>query len=150
MKHKTVICAIAAIAVMTSVSCDSYKDTDTPKDLVEVDKDLSGVWQLTEVKRNDIDISSSMDFTQFRLHLEKNGRYSLENRLPFPVRENGFWEVDNPEFPFQLTFTEDDVEGDPVDVEIRYPIVDGERQLCITHSPGCDINSYEYTFKKSN
>lgn len=141
---------MAATALLTAVSCDSYKDSENPDKLVEADKNLSGVWQLTGVKRNDIDISTVMDFTSFRLHLEESGRYSLENRLPFPVSEAGFWEVDNPEYPFQLTFTEDGVAGEAEEVEIRYPIVDGKRQLCITHSPGCELNSYEYTFVKTN
>lgn len=150
MNYKIKMYAIAAIGVMTAVSCDSYNDSETPDKFVEADKNLSGTWQLTGVKRNDIDISSSMEFTKFKLHLEEGGRYSLENRLPFPVREDGSWKVDNPEYPFQLTFTEDNTAGESEEVEIRYPIVDGRRQLCITHTPGCEYNSYEYTFVKIN
>ena len=72
-----------------ATSCDSYKDTDTPDSFVEPDKNLSGVWQLSKVKRNNIDITSSMDFSQFRLYLNSDYRYELENRLPFPVETDG-------------------------------------------------------------
>ena len=150
MKYKMKVYALAAMTALLAVSCDSYKDPENPDKLVEADKNVSGTWQLTKVKRNSVDISEQMDFTKFKLHLEESGRYSLENRLPFPVSTDGFWEVDDPTSPFSLSFNEDDVLGDPVTVEISYPIVDGRRQLTITHSPGCNLNSYEYVFVKSN
>lgn len=150
MNNKIKTYAIAAIAAMTVVSCDSYKDSENPDKIVEVDKNLSGTWQLQNVKRNGIDISTAMDFSKFKLHLEESGRYMLENRLPFPVSEDGTWSVDDPAHPFSLSFAEDNVAGESVDVDIQYPIVEGERQLSITHSPGCEINSYEYVFVKVN
>lgn len=132
-----------------ATSCDSYKDTDTPDSFVEPDKNLSGVWQLSKVKRNNIDITSSMDFSQFRLYLNSDYRYELENRLPFPVETDGTWDVDDITHPFQLTFCEDDA-AIGVDVAIQCPIVKGQRQLAITHSPGCESNKYEYIFVKAN
>jgi len=150
MKYKIKTYALAAVTALMAVSCDSYKDPDNPDKLVEADKDLAATWQLYKVKRNGIDISTSMNFTRFKLHLEEGGRYTLENRLPFPVSGNGYWEVDDPTHPFRLTFTEEDASGEPEIVEISYPIVKGNRQLSIIHSPGCETNSYEYVFMKSN
>ncbi len=150
MKYKFKMCALAVFAALMAVSCDSYKDSDTPGKFVEADKNLAGVWQLAEVTRNGVEITEQMNCGQFKLHLNESGRYTLENRLPFPVAHDGFWEVDDAAHPFQITFAEDDVIGDPVAVNIFYPIVDGKRQLSITHSPGCDANKYIYVFVESN
>lgn len=150
MKYMYKMCVLAVFAALSAVSCDSYKDTDNPGKIVEADKNLAGVWQLAGVTRNGVEITDQMNCGQFKLHLEKSGRYTLENRLPFPVAHDGFWEVDDPAHPFQLTFTEDDVIGDPESVEILYPIVDGKRRLTISHSPGCDANNYIYVFVQSN
>ncbi len=150
MKYKLKTYALAAVAALMAVSCDSYKDPENPDTIVEADKNLSGTWQLKIVKRNGIDISTAMDFSKFKLHLEETGRYELENRLPFPVTGDGTWTVDDPAHPFSLSFAEDNVAGESVEVDIQYPIVEGERQLSITHSPGCEINSYEYVFVKVN
>lgn len=142
-------CAMAALAGVMAVSCDSYKDNETPDSFVEVDKDLSGSWQLSVVKRNGVDISTAMDFSKFHLVLNADGSYKLENRLPFPVTHNGLWAVDDPAHPFALIFTEDGALGD-VDVTINFPNDKGVRQLSVTHSPGCGSNKYEYLFVKSN
>ncbi len=88
-------------------------------------------------------------FFQIRLRLNPDGSYSLENRLPFPVRHSGLWSVDDPAHPFMLSFTEDGAIG-AMEVGIQYPIVNGMRQLSITHSPGCGSNKYEYLFVKAN
>lgn len=74
---------MAALMGFAATSCDSYKDNETPDKFVEADKDLSGVWSLTKVMRNNVDITSTMDFSKFRLRLNPDGSYSLENRLPF-------------------------------------------------------------------
>lgn len=142
-------CAAALLLGAAVTSCDSYKDNETPDEFVEVDKQLDGVWQLTAVERNGVDITEAMDFSQFRLHLNSDGSYELENRLPFPVRHNGVWSVDDPAHPFVLSFTENNSLGS-VEVGIQYPIFEGQRRLSITHSPGCGTNSYEYLFVKSN
>lgn len=140
---------MAAVIGLTATSCDSYKDNETPDKFVEADKDLSGSWALVKVMRNNVDITSTMDFPRFRMHLNHDGSYRLENRLPFPVRHDGLWAVDDPAHPFLLSFTEDGAIG-AMEVGIQYPIVEGARQLSITHSPGCASNKYEYLFVKAN
>ncbi|MCS2304129.1 DUF5004 domain-containing protein [Bacteroides ovatus] len=32
--------------------------------------------------------------------------------------------------------------------DILFPITNGERNIVITHSPGCGSNTYTYVFKK--
>lgn len=150
MKYKIKIYALALIASGLAVACDSYKDVDGTRSYEEIEKNLAGVWQLSEITRNGVEITNQMDCGQFKLHLEENGRYTLENRLPFPVSEDGVWKIDDPRHPFMISFKEDDVLGDPVEIEIQYPIVNGKRQLSITHSPGCESNNYIYVFVESN
>ncbi len=140
---------LVAMLMPVATSCDSYKDNETPDNFVEGEKDLSGVWQLSEVMRNNVDITTSMDFSKFRLHLNADGTYKLENRLPFPVVHGGLWTVDDPAHPFMLTFTEDGAVGS-VEVSIQFPIANGVRQLSITHSPGCESNKYKDLFVKAN
>ena len=142
-------CALTLLAGGMSVSCDSYRDDTPDSAFVEQDKNLDGVWQLSVVKRNGIDITSSMDFSRFRLHLNAEGTYTLQNRLPFPVAHDGRWSVDDPAHPFMLSFTEYD-DDLTENVGIQYPIVEGKRQLSITHYPGCHTNKYEYVFVKVN
>jgi hypothetical protein len=72
----------------------------------------------------------------------------LENRLPFPVTTDGVWKIDDPAYPFMITFTENGSEQ-AVEVGIQYPIADGARRLSITHSPGCSDNKYVYLFVKA-
>ena len=139
-------CLVAASAGLMATSCSDYKD-DTPDNFPEAEKNLSGVWKLSSVTRNTVDITEAMDFSQFRLHLNGNGSYSLENPMPFPVGNEGKWEVDDPQHPYTLYFTESDALG-KVEVEINYPIILGERKLSITHSPGCGSNSYVYLFER--
>jgi hypothetical protein len=139
---------MASILAMGVTACDSYKDNETPDTFVESNKDLSGVWQLESVTRNSVDISTLMNFSKFRLHLNADGSYTLENRLPFPVAENGVWKVDDPAYPFMITFTENGA-TQGTDVGIQYPISNGARRLSITHSPGCSDNKYVYLFVKA-
>lgn len=147
--YKFKVLGIAALMSLLATACDSYSDRDMPDTLSEKDKNLAGVWQLSQVKRNSIDITSTMDFGKFLLHLNPDNSYELEHRYPFPVSKDGTWTVDDPAHPFQLSFKEGDADR-PVDVAIQYPIVQGTRQLTITHSPGCYRNKYEYIFVKVN
>ena len=125
------------ISIMVSCSTiDAY-------DVEESVKDISGVWKLQLVSRNGIDITESMDFSQFTLNLNSDGTYTIDNYLPFVVKENGIWNTDNPTMPFQIVFKEES-KSEPVKVELNYPIVNGSRSLTIKLSPGCYSNTYVY------
>ena len=125
------------ISIMVSCSTiDAY-------DVEESVKDISGVWKLQLVSRNGIDITESMDFSQFALNLNSDGTYTIDNYLPFVVKENGIWNTDNPTMPFQILFKEES-KSEPVKVELNYPIVNGSRSLTIKLSPGCYSNTYVY------
>lgn len=127
-------------------ACDKYSATEAEV-FEEPQKDLSGVWVLEKVTRNGIEITHLMDFSRFRLDLKEDGSYVMENYLPFVVKENGQWRVDDPQYPFHLIFDEDGEESE-VDVEIKYMVVSGRRSLSIQLSPGCFVNSYTYMFNR--
>lgn len=64
-------------------ACNTFKDEITPDSYMEVPKQLDGKWQLKTVIRNGTDISEVMDFSQFRLIMNKDNTYNIENYLPF-------------------------------------------------------------------
>lgn len=135
---------ILAVAVS---SCDTFKDEITPEKYSEAVKSIDANWQLSAVSRNGIDITDMMDFTRFYIVLNKDNTYELKNYLPFIVKGNGSWSVDDPIYPFHISFKEDGTEKE-VKTLIGFRTVDGKRQMTITVSPGCPSNKYVYTFKQ--
>lgn len=137
---------IMALSLSGLAGCDSYSD-DTELITEESNKDLSGVWQLEQVTRNSVDITEEMDFSQFKLHLNSDQTYSIDNYLPFIVKNGGTWQVDDPQYPFHLIFQESGASSG-VSTEISYPVVDGKRKISLTLSPGHRSNTYKYVFAK--
>ena len=131
------------ISIMVSCSTNDVYDVE------ESVKDISGVWKLQSVSRNGVDITESMDFSQFALNLNSDGTYTIDNYLPFVVKENGVWSTDNPTMPFQILFKEES-KSEPVKVELNYPTVNGTRSLTIKLSPGCYSNAYVYQLKRTS
>ena len=134
------------LAVIIS-SCNSFKDEITPEKYSEVPKDIDGNWQLVSVLRNGTDITDYMDFKRFHVLLNKDNTYKLNNYLPFIVKNDGTWNVDDPIYPFHLILKEEGSEKE-VKTEIGFLTVDGQRRLTITLSPGCYSNKYVYTFEQ--
>ena len=142
MKHK-IIFAVIVLAGGIFASCSTFSDDTDPYGTVEGVKDLSGAWKIESVTRNNIDITGAVDFSQFTLHLLADGTYRIDNYLPFVVRQNGTWGIDDPQYPFNLSFKENG-QAENMTVELKYPISNGERKLFITLSPGCSSNKYVY------
>ena len=136
-----------ASAVILVSSCDTFKDEVTPEKYSEATKFIDGSWQLATVYRNGVDITKSMDFSRFRLVLNKDNTYEMKNYLPFIVKDNGAWSVDDPQYPFHLSFKEEGA-NEEVKTEIGFLTVDGKRRLTVKLSPGCHTNKYVYTFKQ--
>ena len=139
---------IGAFLTLTMISsCDTFEDEMTPDSYSETIKHVDGNRRLFTVSRNGIDITKYMDFSRFHIVLNKDNTYEIKNYLPFIVKGNGTWSVDDPQFPFHLIFREDGAD-ETVETEIGFLTVDGERQLTIKLSPGCHTNTYVYTFKQ--
>jgi hypothetical protein len=145
MKRKLLYVILGALAI---AGCSQFSDDSNPYDVTEAVKDVSGVWKLKSVTRNNIDITTDMDFSRFALHMGDDGRYHIENYLPFVVQKDGQWSTDNPHYPFRLSFLEDGA-ATSVDVDFRSPVVGGQRSLLITLSPGCASNVYTYTLERT-
>lgn len=131
------------IVVIMAASCKTEKVL--PKQ--EALKDISGDWQVIKASRNGTDLAGLVDFSQFRIQFA-DGNYKLISKLPFIVNQDGAFALDDPTYPFKITFTA--AGGTPVSTAFTYPIVNGKRQLTLTFSPGCANNSYVYVLQKNN
>lgn len=147
MKNRTKFAVFLGAFAFIFGSCNTFNDEVLPENYAETPKDISGEWELYEVSRNGVDITEKMDFSKFHLHLNSDNTYELENYLPFIVKQNGTWSVDDPLYPFHLSFKEGTNEHE-LQTEIQYVTRNGNRQLIITLSPGCHMNEYVYTFQK--
>ena len=112
-----------AIAVS---SCNTFKDEITPENYSEVAKNINANWQLSAVSRNGVDITDMMDFTRFHIVLNEDNTYKIENYLPFIVKGNGSWSVDDPIYPFHLFFKENGTEKE-IKTLIGFRTVNGKQ-----------------------
>lgn len=144
--HKMLRLLILAVP-FALLSCNTFTDNDDPYDVSEPLKDVSGTWKVMSVSRNNIDITSDMDFSQFAIHLEESGSYHIDNYLPFIVSKDGTWKVDDPRYPLKLIFTENG-QSDSTEIEINYPITNGKRSLTIEFSPVESCNMYKYSLSR--
>jgi hypothetical protein len=132
---------LVAVVAMFMASCKAERVLPVK----EAVKDISGSWQVISATRNGTDLTSLIDFTQFRLNF-KDGSYTMVNKLPFLVNNDGKFTLDDPEYPFKITFAA--TGGSPVSTAFNYPIINGKRQLSITFSPGCPNNTYVYVLQQ--
>jgi len=128
-------------------SCDKFeKQTDGPS--IEPVKDLAGSWKVVDIVRNNINITHLFDFSRFTLHLNVDNSYSIENFMPFMVKLDGTWSIDDPIRPYFFTIQENG--GEPITVSFSYPIVKGKRRMVMTmQNIGCETNKYVYSLEKS-
>jgi len=114
----------------------------------EAFKDITGSWQVIQLKRNGEDLSERMNLHDFRMDFKEDGTYSLAEKLPFLTQGTGNYELNDPQYPFSLILTSEQQESHTV--KFQFPVVDGRRQLSLTFSLGCTSNSYEYNFERVN
>jgi hypothetical protein len=124
-------------------ACKTNKDT-----LVEPMKDFTGAWTIEHVVRNEIDITQWLDVSQFKLTLNSDNTYTLENsNIPFVANTNGTWSVDDPEYPFHISFQPTDSTNAST-ADLLSPIEKGKRNIVVMFSPGCNANKYVYTLQR--
>jgi hypothetical protein len=139
--HSQLLLIMAVMLIASSCKTESVLPQK------EALKDIAGNWQVIKATRNGTDLTGMVDFSQFRLNFA-NGNYTLENKLPFLVNQNGSFSLDDPQYPFQITFTATGAQ--PVSTIFTYPVLNGKRQLSLTFSPGCANNSYVYVLQQVN
>src|SRR5882672_10101893 len=91
---------LMAIMAILMASCKAEKVLPVN----EAVKDISGSWQVVRATRNGTDLTTIIDFSQFRINF-KDGGYSMVNKLPFLVNDDGKFSLDDPQYPFKITFT---------------------------------------------
>ncbi|MCC8425812.1 DUF5004 domain-containing protein [Mucilaginibacter sp. UR6-11] len=138
---------LSLLLIMAVVLLASACKTEKVLPQKEALKDISGNWQVIKATRNGTDLTAIVDFSQFRLNFT-NGNYTLQNKLPFLVDQNGSFSLDDPQYPYKITFIATGKQ--PVSTAFTYPIVNGKRQLSLTFSPGCANNSYIYVLQQVN
>jgi hypothetical protein len=137
--------ALAVMMLVSCLSCD-HSDEDAPAEPV---KNIEGTWKVVSVTRNDVDITTAVDFSQFRINFGPDDAYSFEHYLPFIVKQQGTWFLDDPHYPFKINFREGS-NAETVATDLTYPIVKGKRQIQLSFSPGCATNKYKYVLERIN
>lgn len=145
LNFKIIILSFLLISMLSS--CESFRDS-TDYSTEEFDKDLSGSWSISRVSRNGLDITNAMDFSLFTIKFDENKTYKIENYLPFIVRKNGTWNIDDPQYPSQLIFQEEG--GTKANASFEYVIDKGERKIIVSFVPGCHSNIYTYVLKRAS
>jgi hypothetical protein len=145
--HKITQLLVPLALLLTFGACDAFRN-EAPTDYIESPKDITGVWRIIKASRNGSDITEAFDFTSFRLIFNSDRTYTVENRLPFPVKTAGTWSLDDPQYPFNLIFRENG-SGQELISGLTYPVVNGKRQMNISFSPGCHSNIYTYVLEQT-
>jgi hypothetical protein len=147
MKQLHKFCKSAAFLLLFGLFAVTSCKVESLKPAAEVPKDITGNWAVIAATRNGTDLTGLVDFSQFKLTFTGTN-YTLVNKLPFLVSQNGTYSLDDPQYPFQISFTATGAKA--VATAFTYPIVNGARHLTLTFSPGCPNNVYIYTFQKVN
>jgi hypothetical protein len=116
-------------------------------------KNIDGTWKIASATLNGTDILNTIpdDMT----HLSgfgitfKEGKYTLTNPIPFIVDTDGTFKFNDPQYPFDIRFTPTGTNTE-VKSTFQFPVVQGQRRVTLTFSPGCSKNVYIYTLKKDN
>jgi len=135
--------ALAVVMLVSCLSCDNT-DENAPAEPV---KNIAGSWKVMSVTRNDVDITEAVDFSQFRINFNADNTYSFENYLPFIVKQQGTWSLDDPQYPFKINFREGS-NAEAITTDFTYPTVKGKRQIQLSISPGCTANKYKYVLER--
>jgi Domain of unknown function (DUF5004) len=110
-------------------------------------KNITGTWGIIDATRNGTDLTSSFDFSAFRI-VFTDSTYTIDSLVPFIISHNGKWAFDNPQYPFDMIFTQTDSAS--ISTPFQFPVTNGVRNIILTFSPGCPSNSYVYTLQKVN
>jgi len=148
-KTKITNVLLLVLALLAWTACK----TENIKPVAEPVKNLDGTWKIVKATRNGSSLLPLVDtnyinFNKFSIIFNGNS-YTLANQLPFIVSQNGTFSLDNPQYPFVITFKQSG-STTPVSTAFTYPIVNGVRVLTLVFSPGCPQNSYSYSLEKVN
>lgn len=135
----------ACILVLLTVACKVENNLKSPTEPV---KSITGTWEIVDASENGTDLMKWFDFTKFRITFS-DSTYTIDSLVPFMVKTNGKWALNDPQYPFSITLTPSD-SSMGVQSSFGYPVVGGVRNMILTFSPGCPQNSYQYTLQPVN
>ncbi|MBL4676929.1 MAG: DUF5004 domain-containing protein [Mucilaginibacter sp.] len=141
---------VLLVYVLGAASCKTDK---LVPDVIESNKSISGTWAIASATQNGrelINLPNGMThLAEFKITFTDDGKYTVENPVPFIVSGNGQYKFNDPQYPFDIAFTADGAQA-PVKSTFLSPNVQGDRRITLTFSPGCDKNVYKYTLKRTN
>jgi Domain of unknown function (DUF5004) len=140
---KRILSISVIIFILIGFSCKKENTTIPPEPV----KAINGSWKIVKALRNGTDLTARFDFSSFRITFS-DSTYSIENMVPFIVSQNGKWSFDDPQYPFKISFVTQG--GLSKSSDMLYPVVKGVRNIVISFSPGCTLNTYQYTLEKAN
>jgi len=149
MKIITPIQLVLVVAFVLFVcACSEFKD-QSDQQFSEPDKSPVGSWTIVNATLNGDDITDQMDFSEFRLIMNADGTYQLSNYLPFLVKKDGKWWLNDRLHPFRIFFQEQ-TSDHVFETNFSYVIVNGKRSLGLTFnaSNGCFRNVYTYNLQR--
>jgi len=136
------ICLLVLLMALSWASCKVDKVLPVAESL----KDVSGSWKILSATRNGTDLTKLTDMSKFRIKFDAAGNYAITNPVPFVIAKDGKYSVDDPNYPFNMTFAPPS--GAAATTGFNYPIIGGTRQFTLSFSPGCTRNLYVYTLVK--
>lgn len=139
---KRIISISVIIFTIINFSCKK-ENTDIPAEPL---KTINGSWKIIKALRNGTDLTERFDFSTFRINFT-DSTYTIQNLVPFIVSKNGKWNFDDPQYPFKISFVPES--GAEASSAMLYPVVKGVRNIIISFSPGCTLNTYQYTLEKA-
>ena len=148
-QHKAIVILLAG-CVLFAASCKTENMVPVVNESV---KNIDGTWKIASATLNGTDILNTIpdDMT----HLSgfgvtfTGGKYTLTNPIPFIVDTDGTYTFNDPQYPFDISFTPTGATT-AVKSTFQFPVVQGQRRVTLTFSPGCSKNTYVYTLKKDN
>ena len=155
MTHKKLIPRTiykAACVLLLALAMASCKTEQMVPNVTEPIKDINGTWAITSATLNGtemINLPSSMTHLSDFTITFTDGKYTIQNPVPFIVSTDGAYKFNDPQYPLDITFTAAG-ETAPVKSTFLFPVVQGQRRVTLTFSPGCTKNVYKYTLKKIN
>ncbi len=110
-------------------------------------KGINGSWKIIKALRNGTDLTARFKFDDFRITFTDSS-YTIQNPVPFIVSKSGTWSFDDATYPFRMSFK---AQSDTaVSSDIQYPVTGGVRNIIISCSPGCILNTYQYTLQQAD
>lgn len=129
--------------------------------LAEPVKDINGSWKIVKVVRNTVDITKNVKVDNFQLDFQVDssdaslpgggaGEYHITRGAPFVVNKDGKWKLNNPAFPFTISFSPESDPDENIELAFSYLVIGGKYQIKLVLQPGCPSNTYEYYLSKVN